>query len=317
MEVIACSIPTCDFKADNISEALAIALLANHSLAHQSTLPNITGPLLLPVPRGPTYQSGLRFRPNIPSCSITIWQNLPATMLQNASTTHGTVGRCTPLILDHHVFTRAEWKRACLRDQPRVPITISVDTSAQTRYSTPTSTSNTHVEVSAITDIGTQSDLWSMKDFLACVFSHDNLLCVSLGLSATSLSPISIEGAFFARLTTKLHNGEVTLCNSMVYVSSSVPAMYLLHESLLNHGILSKGFLSLQTVDMPKERCDTKDADAVNATCEPWPINAVQSINDGCNTTGDQYDVTCSCPQQDTMSLQTALPLALQKTTEV
>lgn len=135
---------------------------------------------------------------------------------KNASTTHGTVGRCTPLILDHHVFTKAEWKRACLRDQPRVPITISVDTSAQTRYSTPTSTSNTHVEVSAITDIGTQSDLWSMKDFLACVFSHDNLLCVSLGLSATSLSPISIEGAFFARLTTKLHNGEVTLCNSMV-----------------------------------------------------------------------------------------------------
>ena len=52
MVVIACTIPTCDFTTNDISEALAIALLANHSLAHQKTLPITTGPSLPPVPRG-------------------------------------------------------------------------------------------------------------------------------------------------------------------------------------------------------------------------------------------------------------------------
>ncbi|XP_044170488.1 uncharacterized protein LOC122954502 [Acropora millepora] len=56
MVVIACTIPTCDFKTDDVSEALAIALLANHGLAHQYTLPHTTGPLLPPVPRGPKLE---------------------------------------------------------------------------------------------------------------------------------------------------------------------------------------------------------------------------------------------------------------------
>ena len=45
---------------------------------------------------------------------------------------------------------RDRWTRARLRDHPRVPITISIDTSAQTRYRTPNRTSNTLAEVSAI-----------------------------------------------------------------------------------------------------------------------------------------------------------------------
>ena len=49
MVAIACTIPNCDFKTDDVSEALAIALLANHGLAHQGT----SVPSLPPVPRGP------------------------------------------------------------------------------------------------------------------------------------------------------------------------------------------------------------------------------------------------------------------------
>ena len=56
MVVITCTIPTCDFKTDDVSEALAIALLANHGLAHQCTLPNTTGPSLPPVTRGPKLE---------------------------------------------------------------------------------------------------------------------------------------------------------------------------------------------------------------------------------------------------------------------
>lgn len=109
----------------------------------------------------------------------------------------------------------------------RVPVTISVDTSAQTRYIMDNRTWNTHAEVSAIAASGAKSNLRSMTDFLACRFSCNGLPPVSHGLSATNCSPISIEGALFAKFTTKFHNDEVTSCCSMVHVSSSVEAMYL------------------------------------------------------------------------------------------
>ena len=138
-----------------------------------------------------------------------------------------------------------------------------------------------------------------MTDFIACGFSRDDLLPVRLGLSAANRSPISIEGAFFAKLTTQPHNGEVTSCRSMVYVSSSVHAMYLSYDSLLNLGVLSKDFPSLKTTPIPKEGCHTRDSDPADANRKPPPVNAVRSINDGCTTTSDPNDITCSCPQRD------------------
>ena len=56
MVIVACTIPTCEFKTDDVLEALAIALLANHGLAHQSTQPEIAGPVPEPVPRGPKLE---------------------------------------------------------------------------------------------------------------------------------------------------------------------------------------------------------------------------------------------------------------------
>ncbi|KAK2563731.1 Uncharacterized protein P5673_012717 [Acropora cervicornis] len=136
-------------------------------------------------------------------------------------------------------------------------------------------------------------------DFIACGFSRDDLLPVRLGLSAANRSPISIEGAFFAKLTTQPHNGEVTSCRSMVYVSSSVHAMYLSYDALLNLGVLSKDFPSLKTTPIPKEGCHTRDSDPADANRKPPPVNAVRSINDGCTTTSDPNNITCSCPQRD------------------
>ena len=67
---------------------------------------------------------------------------------KHAPVRHDIVGKCAPLTLDHHIFTKDKWTPVHLRDHPRVPITISIDTSAQTRYSTPNRTSITHAEVS-------------------------------------------------------------------------------------------------------------------------------------------------------------------------
>ena len=63
-----------------------------------------------------------------------------------------------------------------------------------------------------------------------------------MSLSAANRSPIAIDRAFFAKLTTKSPDGRETSCRSMVYVSSSVHDMYLSYESLLNLGVLANGF---------------------------------------------------------------------------
>ena len=38
MVIVRCSVPACPFKTADVTEALAIALLANHGLAHTATV---------------------------------------------------------------------------------------------------------------------------------------------------------------------------------------------------------------------------------------------------------------------------------------
>ena len=56
--------------------------------------------------------------------------------------------------INHQVFTAGEWKRARLRANPRVAITVNMDTSAQAKYGGNTISPNTDVEVAAIADTG-------------------------------------------------------------------------------------------------------------------------------------------------------------------
>ncbi|XP_048589654.1 uncharacterized protein LOC125573262 [Nematostella vectensis] len=199
-----------------------------------------------------------------------------------------------PAKLDHHIFTKGEWRRAQLRDHPRTNITISLDTPSA---SGATSRPRDHpvAQISAVADTGAQSDLWSLEEFLACGFSRDELQPVNLSLSAANRSPIAIDGAFFAKLSTAPPNGEATCCRSMVYVSSSVRAMYLSYESLLNLGLLSTDFPT-NPVGRHDGRRPTPHGRSIP---EPHSsINATRSINGGCTAPNTPSDPTCHCPQR-------------------
>ena len=137
-------------------------------------------------------------------------------------------------------------------------------------------------------DTGAQSDLWSLSDFLACGFSRDDLLPVNMALSAANRSPISMEGAFFATIATTSRNGSVTSCRSMIYVSSSVQAMYISYETLLNLDILGDYF--------PQAPDHTANKKPLYSAKVLPPINAIRSMNGGCNASGD---IPCSCPQRE------------------
>jgi hypothetical protein len=59
MVVVECSVPQCDFKTNDVSEALAIALLSNHGLAHQNTVPVVS------TQPAPTFQGPKLEQPKI------------------------------------------------------------------------------------------------------------------------------------------------------------------------------------------------------------------------------------------------------------
>ena len=214
---------------------------------------------------------------------------------RRAPTTHSHVNRPPRTKLEHHIFSKGEWRRANLRDHPRVSITISVDKPAESRASITNHESNNEAKILAIADTGAQSDLWSLEEFLACGFSSDVLHPVYLSLSAANRSPIAIEGGFFGRLSTDPYCSEVTSCRSMVYVSSSVQAMYLSYESLLNLGLLSKDCPSNHSRGGPGHQ---PTPDTLDAPPKHSLINTTRSINSGCTAPNKQHDAQCSCPQR-------------------
>ena len=179
-----------------------------------------------------------------------------------------------------HIFSKGEWKRTHLRDHPRLPITISLSRPGRTGSGTYNTPSDIYAEVSAIADTGAQSDLWSLSDFIACGFSRDDLHPISLSLSAANHSPISTEGAFFAKLATQSSSGEITACHSMVYVSSSVKDMYLSYDSLLNLGLLLCTFPCLGNPTGPPPDRETSATQPHASRVSP-NINAIRALNDG------------------------------------
>ena len=196
--------------------------------------------------------------------------------------THATIK--TPL--EHHIFSKGEWRRARLRDHPRAPVTITL--AHPRRGSNETNSHTPQAEVTAIADTGAQSDLWSLSEFLSCGFSRDELQPIRLSLSAANRSPIAIEGAFFAKLTTKSSSGKATSCHSMVYVSSSVRDMYLSYESLLNLGLLPCTFPS-SSDSVATTYTEDRSTGAMHAT---------RVINEGCPASSAADDSPCSCPQR-------------------
>ena len=200
-------------------------------------------------------------------------------------------------VLDHHIFSKGEWRRAHLLEHPRIPITISVDKSAQRRHSRPIHTPTAHAEVSAIADTGAQSNLWSLEDFLAHGFSREDLRPVRLSLTAANRSPIKIEGAFFAVLMAKSPSGKTTSCRSMVYVSSSVKAMFLSYESLLDLGLISNDFWSPDHVRHKARH--PSNADSPGIPSDTPSNNAIRTMNDGCSAPHNSHDASCSCPQRE------------------
>lgn len=229
--------------------------------------------------------TGLGSRPHLPGHDISDkWSRFPP----QAPMTPPTRQSC-------HIFSKGEWKRARLREHPRVAITISLDKSTQGNNRNSHQSPDIYADVTAIADTGPQSDLWAFTDFIDRGFTRADLHPIRLSLSAANSSPMSIKGAFFAKLATRSPPGKESSCRSMVYVRSSVQDMYLSYELLLNLGLLSSDFPSTNHGASPCDSCHQGEHDE---SYRLPTINATRSFNDVCSIPSPRYGTACSCPQR-------------------
>ena len=162
--------------------------------------------------RDPTKHASIAKGPitvkSVDSSSLLYTQPSPqgSTLQIQRLSTHVTVAQLTAEQLDHHIFSKGEWKRVRFLDHPRVPVTILLMRPRRTGGNTECTTSDIHAEVSAIHETGPQLDLWSLTNFLAYSFSCYELCPICFSLSVANQSPITIEEAFFAKLTTESHD---------------------------------------------------------------------------------------------------------------
>ena len=150
--------------------------------------------------------------------------------------------------------------------------------------------------VVAVADTSAQTNVWSLREFLAAGFER-SILIPAPDLVAADHSHISIDGAFFAVTKGNSRDGESVQCHAMIYISSDVSTLYLSQETLADLGVLSPSFPLVGEHRMSDE--DKK-------TSCPSQI-LPRSLTGGCASVSHQTE-PYACPQRTAVP---PLPLTL------
>ena len=194
--------------------------------------------------------------------------------------------------LPHHIFSKGQWRRARFLDHPTLQLEVTVLPSdyAAFRRQCPNISPSL---ITAIADTGAQSCLWSMSAFLAAGFSSSDLIPVTLDLSAANTSPIPVAGAVLLHLSVPSAKGNRPSCAAMVYVSSAARGFYLSWEVMMDLGIVSSNFPSLESPTLSPVTKQLDDGSPITHDCRD---TVQRTFNAGCSSTIDDYASPCSCP---------------------
>ena len=174
--------------------------------------------------------------------------------------------------LSHKIFNKGEWRRADIKEHPRIQLELS--------------SKQQSTKVTAVADSGAQSNLWSLDQFINAGFTTADLSPVSLSLNAANKSPIKIDGAFFGKLSGKSPTGKTISCRSMIYVSRDVKSLYLSYDTMLDLGILNKNFPQIGMFPSDQQQTSSRNSDTPR-------------MNTGmiCGATKDDGGI-CDCPKR-------------------
>ena len=137
------------------------------------------------------------------------------------------------ICMDHHAFTNGEWRRTKFPDHPTWPVNLSVRRKDYTDFSRSCPQVPSKISVAAKLDSCAQTCLWSKKEFLSAGFKEEDLIPVSLGLSAANKSSIKIDGAILVRITAMVDDKQHS-CATMVYISPSCQGFFMSMETMLD-----------------------------------------------------------------------------------
>ena len=255
---------------------------------------SLSSPVSVPSPKRRRRRLGSRRKKGL----MMALSSTPAPILNVKKRKRGPRRRAHPSIavLSHHVFTKAGWRRARLRDHPKVTLSISPE-------QRPTSTAS----VVGLADSGAQVDAWSMEEYLKAGFRLRDLQPVSTSLNAANESPISIDGAFFATITGIKADATPITCKTMVYVSKSLRGFYLSEATMMDLGMLSRNFPTpgcalAKREDKAPDNTHQDDTTLVQSA-------SIRAVDEGCSSKRSPSTPSCDCPVRESVpSPPSALP---------
>ena len=194
--------------------------------------------------------------------------------------------RHKPITLVHHVFTASEWRRAKVREHPRITLSLTPDFDhcQQATY------------IDAVVDSGAQSNVWSMKAFLDAGYSRHDLSPVTLALGAANKSRIRIQGAFVTRISSTAPTGKTIHCRAVVYVSEDVDDFFMSYETMIDLGIVGPEFPTVGAATSASDDSTEREVlITASSTIKP-SVQVVRLLDDGCSNSRDGS--SCGCPQR-------------------
>ena len=150
--------------------------------------------------------------------------------------------KMTPIVLDHHIFdSRNGWRKSESMAHPTLRLRLTTEAADYERVGA------AHPQivpsfVTAVTDTGALSCLWSLTDFYRCGFKDSDLLPVKRTMLAANREEIKICGAIFVRLFGVDSLGETHTAPIMAYVSPNTQKFYLSREALIQLRVIPKNF---------------------------------------------------------------------------
>ena len=166
-----------------------------------------------------------------------------------------------PLILSHHLFDdiQQSWTRRSSQPQPFIDLQI---TSSRNDYDT-LGFSHMGKEVRCTTlkvmaDTGCQSCIAGMKVMNRLGIKKEDLIPVSIKMSAANETSLRILGAAILRFTGMGSDGKCCQTRQIVYITDSTDKIYLSREGCVALGLISKDF---PTIGEVKSVAATKECD--------------------------------------------------------
>ena len=162
------------------------------------------------------------------------------------------------------------------QSHPTLPICISVKRKDYSDFSCPCPQILRPIKGVSKLDSCSQWCPWSRKEFLAAGYKTEDLIPVSLNLSAADKSSIKIDGAILIRINVTV-NSEDRSCATMVYVSPLCEVFFMSLEAKLYLGLFNYA------------------STAALESCQILADGSTASPSHPCVMSGER----CSCPPKD------------------